>query len=291
MKFKIDPKHDGMLVRDYLYHVRAFSRRMVKVIKYDEGILINGSPVTVRAKVEAGDELRIQFPAEERGRHLASVHKPVSVLYEDDEVIILNKPPFLATIPSVHHLDDTLGNRLMGYYDHHGIPFTLHVVTRLDADTSGVVLVAKNRYVHSLLAKKQEEGEIHQTYQAVVEGHLETKKGTINAPIDRAPGSIIERRVDPKGKSAVTHYEVIEETEETSLVHIRLETGRTHQIRVHFNDVGHSLCGDSLYGGIKKGINRQALHCNSIRFSHPISGHEVYVEAPLPEDMENLIIN
>lgn len=289
MKFKIDPEHDGMLVRDYLYHVRAFSRRMVKVIKYDEGILINGSPVTVRAKVSGGDELCIQFPAEERGRHLAPVHKPVSVLYEDDDVIILNKPPFLATIPSVHHLEDTLGNRLMAYYNHHGIPFTLHVVTRLDADTSGVVLVGKNRYAHSLLAMKQEEGEIYQTYQAVVEGHLEKKKGTINAPIDRAPGSIIERRVDPKGKTAVTHYEVVKETRETSLVHIRLETGRTHQIRVHFNDVGHSLRGDSLYGGIKKGIIRQALHCSSIRFPHPISGHEVYVEAPLPEDMENLI--
>ncbi|QST00834.1 RluA family pseudouridine synthase [Pontibacillus sp. ALD_SL1] len=289
MKFKIDPKHDGMLVRDYLYHVRAFSRRMVKVIKYDQGILINGSPVTVRAKVRAGDELLVHFPAEERGPHLASVHKPISVLYEDDEVIILNKPPFLATIPSVHHLDDTLGNRLMAYYDQHNIPFTLHVVTRLDADTSGVVLVAKNRFVHSLLARKQEEGEIHQTYQAVVEGHLEENEGTIHAPIDRAPGSIIERCVDPRGKAAVTHYVVVKETRETSLVHIRLETGRTHQIRVHFNYIGHSLRGDSLYGGIIKGINRQALHCSSIRFPHPISGHEIYVEAPLPEDMENLI--
>ncbi|MCD5324670.1 MULTISPECIES: RluA family pseudouridine synthase [Pontibacillus] len=289
MKYIVDQQHDGMLVRDYLYHVRAFSRRMIKVIKYDEGILLNNSAVTVRARVRAGDELFIQFPPEERGPHLAPVHKPISILYEDEDVVVLNKPAALATIPSVHHLNDTLANRLMAYYDDHQIPFTFHVVTRLDRDTSGIVLVAKNRFVHSLLAKVQEEGAVRRTYHAIVEGHLDEGKGTIDASIDRAPGSIIERCVTDTGKRAITHYEVVKKQRDTTLVKVRLETGRTHQIRVHFDYIGHSLRGDPLYNGVNVGIERHALHCSSIQFPLPSTGEEVCIEAPLPPDMESLI--
>ncbi|QHE51473.1 RluA family pseudouridine synthase [Pontibacillus sp. HMF3514] len=289
MKWIIQEEQDGMLVRDYLMSVRAFSRSLVKTVKMEGQILLNENPVTVRSYLAEGDRLEVRFPPEKRGRHLQPVHKPVEVLYEDDEAIVLNKPACLATIPSIHNLEDTLANRLMAYYDQQGIQSTAHIVTRLDRDTSGIVLVAKNRYIHSILGRGQENNEIHRTYLAVVEGQLKEKEGTIRYPIGRKPGSIIERMVDlEEGKLAVTHYQVLQSIGERSLVQVRLETGRTHQIRVHFSHIGHPLLGDSMYGGKLGEIERQALHCCSISFVHPSSKETIEIEAESPEDMNLL---
>lgn len=278
-----------MLVRDYLMSVRAFSRSLVKAVKMKGQILLNQHPVTVRSYVAEGDQLEILFPPEQRGRHLQPVDKPIEILYEDEMVIVLNKPARLATIPSIHNLEDTLANRLMAYYDDHGIQSTAHIITRLDRDTSGIVLVAKNRYIHSILGRSQEKNEIHRTYVAGVEGQFNEKEGTIHYPIGRKPGSIIERMVDlEEGKKAVTHYKVLQSMGERSLVQVRLETGRTHQIRVHFSYIGHPLLGDSLYGGKLGEIGRQALHCCSISFVHPSSKEVVEIEAESPEDMKGL---
>jgi len=288
VKWTIQKEHEGMLVRDYLMSVRAFSRSLVKTVKMEGHILLNHNPATVRAYVETGDELEVRFSAEKRGPHLAPVQKPIDILYEDEEVIVLNKPPHLATIPSIHHLDDTLANRLMAYYDQHEVQSTAHIVTRLDRDTSGIVLVAKNRFIHSILARSQENNEIYQTYVAVVEGRLEEQHGTIRYPIGRKADSIIERMVHEDGKPAATHYQVVKQKCERSLVNVRLETGRTHQIRVHFSYIGHPLLGDSLYGGKVEEIQRQALHCRSISFVHPTSGEKIVVEVGIPVDMEEL---
>ncbi|KGX85439.1 RluA family pseudouridine synthase [Pontibacillus marinus] len=289
MKWIIQEEQDGMLVRDYLMSVRAFSRSLVKTVKMEGQILLNEHLVTVRSYVAEGDQLEVRFPPEQRGRHLQPVHKPIEILYEDEEVIVLNKPAHLATIPSIHNLEDTLANRLMAYYDEIGIQSTAHIITRLDRDTSGIVLVAKNRYIHSILGRSQENNGIHRTYIAVVEGRLNEREGTIRYPIGRKPGSIIERMVDlEEGKTAVTHYQVLQCMAGRSLIQVRLETGRTHQVRVHFSYIGHPLLGDSLYGGMLGEIERQALHCCSISFVHPTSKEIVEIEAGSPEDMKGL---
>lgn len=291
MKWIIPPEHSGMLVRDYLRSVRAFSRRIIKTVKYDDNITINGEPVTVRAELKEGDELSIHFPDEVRGPMLHPVHKPLEILFENEAVIVVNKPAELATIPSIHHLDDSLSNRLIAYYDENDIASTAHIVTRLDVDTSGIVLIAKNQLSHSILGQKQEERKIHRTYVALVEGLLKEKKGTIQNPIGRKAGSIIEREVHPEGKKAITHFEVLAEAEDRSLVEITLETGRTHQIRVHFSYIGHPLMGDELYGGSKDVMKRQALHCKSITFPDPFDSNILSFEADLPEDMVNHVPN
>lgn len=289
MKWTITSEHSGMLVRDYLRSVRAFSRSIIKAIKYDDNIKINDKPVTVRAILKEGDVLAIRFPPEERGAHLGPVSKPLHIIYEDEEVIVLNKPAKLATIPSIHHLDDTLANRLIAYYDEHQIPYTAHIVTRLDRDTSGIVLIAKNRLSHSIMAQKQLNNDIHRTYIAIVEGRLKDSQGTIDCPIGRKTDSIIERQVHPEGKRAITHYEVIAERQDYTVVKVRLETGRTHQIRVHFSHLGHPLVGDTMYGGSKKYMDRQALHCISISFPLPFTDELMKLDAEVPEDMKVLM--
>nr|WP_202406207.1 RluA family pseudouridine synthase [Pontibacillus yanchengensis] len=278
-----------MLVRNYLHSVRAFSRSMVKVVKFDGAILLNEEPVSVKARLKEGDVLELHFPAEERGPHLHPVDRPIVVLYEDADVLVLHKPAGLATIPSIHHLEDTLSNRIISYYNKKNISYTVHVVTRLDVDTSGIVLIAKHRLAHSILSSKQEKGEIRRTYKAIVTGALADRKGTITAPIGRNYDSLIERKVTPDGREAITHYKVEVETQDYSLVDVRLETGRTHQIRVHFSYLGHPLLGDDLYGGKRDLIERQALHCTSLVFPHPMSGEEIRVNSGMPEDMAGLI--
>lgn len=289
VKWVINKGHEGMLVRDYLTSIQKFSRSLVKKTKMEGTILLNQEPVTVRRLLKTGDELEVQFPPEQRGSNLDAVNKPVHILYEDEQVILLNKPPLLATIPSIHHLEDTLANRLMAYYNKKGIQSTAHIITRLDRDTSGIVLVSKDRFTHSLFGEIQSNNEIDRTYFAVVEGLLKEKKGTIRAPIDRKRDSIVERMVSEEGKPAITHYEVLGEGVDRSFVHVKLETGRTHQIRVHFSNLGHPLLGDTLYGGKTDEVIRQALHCYAISFKHPFAEGKIEVNVDLPEDMKRLI--
>jgi len=177
----------------------------------------------------------------------------------------------------------------LGYYESNKIPYTVHVVTRLDRDTSGLLLVAKHRYSHSLLAKAQKLGKIKRTYKAIVEGNLEKVQGTIDLPIGRKQGSIIEREVNESGKRAITKYKTIKKFSSHSFIEVELETGRTHQIRVHFSHIGHPLVGDDLYGGNRMNIDRQALHCYKLRFEHPFTKETIELESKLPADMKNLI--
>ncbi|KGP74342.1 RluA family pseudouridine synthase [Pontibacillus yanchengensis] len=289
MKWTITKQQEGMLVRNYLHSVRAFSRSMVKVVKFEGAILLNDDPVSVKAKLAEGDVLELHFPPEERGPHLHPVDRPIVILYEDEDVLVLNKPAGLATIPSIHHLEDTLSNRIIAYYNKENISYTVHIVTRLDVDTSGIVLIAKHRLAHSILSSTQEKGQIRRTYKAIVSGRIADSNGTIAAPIGRNYDSLIERQVTPDGREAITHYQVEVETPDYTLLDVRLETGRTHQIRVHFSYLGHPLLGDHLYGGERSLIDRQALHCTSLVFPHPMSGEEIVVNAEMPEDMVRLI--
>ncbi|MDC3413667.1 RluA family pseudouridine synthase [Terrihalobacillus insolitus] len=279
-----------MIIRDYLKEVRGFSKRMIKVVKFDGGgIIVNDTPVTVRFRLKAGDCLEILLPEEVRGSFMKTEDIDLTIVYEDDDVLVLEKPPGIATIPSLHHPSGTIANGLLGYYEKKNIQYTIHVVTRLDRDTSGLLLIAKHRYSHSLLSRDQRNGLVNRSYYAMIEGKLTQKEGTINAPIGRDPTSIIQRKVTADGKHAVTHYQVELENSSYTLVHVKLETGRTHQIRVHFAFIKHPLVGDSLYGGMTETLNRQALHCKSLSFTHPTTNERLTFHSKLPDDISRLL--
>lgn len=288
MKWMINSEHVGMMIRDYLKEYQRFSRRILIGVKQEGNILINGIPQTVRYSLKEGDLLEISFPREQVGEYMVKEEMDLSIVYEDDSVIVVDKPAGIATIPSLHHPTGTVANGILGYYEKHNIPYTVHVVTRLDRDTSGLLLIAKHRYSHSLLSTAQKAGKIKRRYKALVEGNLKQDSGTIDAPIDRKEGSIIERTVKETGKRAVTHFKVEKRLPLHTLVNIQLETGRTHQIRVHFSHINHPLAGDDLYGGKTDYIKRHALHCYKLAFEHPFTKEYIQLESNLPSDMKEL---
>lgn len=291
MKWQIEKEHQGISIRQYLQEIHSFSRRIIIALKFEGGqILVNGFPKTVRYRLAVGDLLTVIFPKETIGANLKPEEMLLDIVYEDNDIIIVNKQAGMATMPGVNHQTGTVANGLLAYYKKKNIPYTIHVVTRLDRDTSGLMLIAKHRYSHSLLAESHLHGKLKREYTALVEGHLEDKHGKIDAKIARKEDSIIERTVDEHGKEAITNYRVVGEYNDHSLVNIELETGRTHQIRVHFSYVGHPLLGDDLYGKRSEQINRHALHCGQLSFEHPLTKQWLSFHEPIPADMRRLII-
>lgn len=287
VKWKINKENEGCLLREYLRSTGNISRRMLTDIKYNGGkLVVNDQEVTVRYRLEVGDQVEVIFPPEQRSQLLFPRAIPFTIVFEDEDILVINKPPCLATVPSVYHPDGALANGIIHHYNQQEIPYTVHVVTRLDRDTSGLLLVAKHRYSHSILFQQQQDNKVKRRYQAIVSGHLLKGEGTISAAIDREPGSIIERKVAEKGQRAITHYKVMAEGKNVSLVEMRLETGRTHQIRVHFSSIDHPLIGDSLYGGDTSFLTRQALHCTYLSFDHPVTQERMTYELPIAEDMK-----
>ncbi|MUK90566.1 RluA family pseudouridine synthase [Ornithinibacillus sp. L9] len=290
MKWTITKKCNGMLIREFLKTEHSFSRRIIKAIIYDGGkILVNGTPKTVRYQLNTGDVLTIQFPEEQKGTYMKPEEVPLNIVYEDEAVLVINKQAGIASIPSLHHQSGTIANGVLAHYQQTNVPYTVHVVTRLDRDTSGLLLIAKHRYSHSILSSFQKQGLVKRKYYAVVEGLVEQQAGTIDANIGRKENSIIERAVMEEGQRAITHYSVKNKGSGHSLLDIELETGRTHQIRVHFSHIGHPLAGDDLYGGKLKHIKRQALHCYQLMFLHPTTKKRVTFTSPLPEDMGTIV--
>lgn len=289
LKWLISEQDNGTLIREYLLQKKGLSNRLLIKAKQAQGaILVNGEYKTVRYQLKQGEELKIVFPPEKVSPYLTPEPLPLDIIYEDDDLLILNKPANMATMPSRNHPTGTLANRIIAYYKQDQLPFTVHVVTRLDKDTSGLVLVAKHQYSHSLLSIMQRQNQIERRYQAVVHGTLKNSHGIINVPIGRHPDSIIERIVTASGQTALTHYQVMKRVNNKTFVNIQLETGRTHQIRVHFAYLGHPLLGDTLYGGEQKDIKRQALHCSVIRFIHPVTKEIVQCHTPVTNDIRDL---
>lgn len=271
---------------------KGISRRIIGRTKFHGGSFeVNKKDVHVREPLEPGDKVQLNLPIEEANPDLYTSDGPLNILFEDEHYLIINKPVDLLSVPSAGNRGDTVASRVKGYflqknYRHQ----VVHVVTRLDRYTSGVMLLAKNTLAHSLMGKQLEEQTLKKYYLAIVEGHLEPETGLIDAPIARSPESIIERMVDPSGKPSVTEYKMMAKLENTlAVVCLSLHTGRTHQIRVHLSHLGHPLVGDDLYGGSKEFLDRQALHCQQLVFDHPFTGERMDIEAPLPRDMQNLI--
>ncbi|TDL35303.1 RluA family pseudouridine synthase [Jeotgalibacillus sp. S-D1] len=283
-----EPEQDQLL-RDFL-KCKDISKRSLTHIKYDGGkIEVNGVESTVRRKLAKGDEVKITFPVEKRSRTLKGEPIQLDVLYEDDWVLVINKPPYMNTIPSREHPFGSVANAITGKYELQNYPGAVHIATRLDRDTSGIMLVAKHTHAHHLISKMQQGGSVHRFYTAIVHGRINPPEGVICSPIGRKNSSIIEREVREDGQKAITHYKTIISRPDITVVQLKLETGRTHQIRVHLQSIGHPIMGDDLYGGRQELISRQALNCSELNFIHPFTGLPMTFKVPLPEDMHALL--
>ncbi|WP_057912416.1 RluA family pseudouridine synthase [Peribacillus muralis] len=289
LTWSVFEEDSGSLLREFLSKC-DISKRALTDIKFKGGyILVNGDIVTVRERIEAGDVVTIIFPPEQASEGLLPEPIPLEVKYEDEFVLVVDKPPFMNTIPSREHPNGSLANGLAGYYKKTGIHATIHIVTRLDRDTSGLVLIAKHRHIHHLLSEQQKSGQVKRRYQAIAQGRVEGPYGEVTAPIGRKSTSIIEREVRSDGRYARTLFEVLTHTESHTFLKLELQTGRTHQIRVHMAHIGHPLAGDDLYGGSRMEIGRQALHCFELKFLHPITKKIMLFQEELPADMKNLL--
>lgn len=271
----------------------GISKKALTAIKHRGGqILVNQEEKTVRHPLQIGDEIQVFFPLEEPSEQITPCHTPLDIVYEDAELLIINKPANLATIPSYLHQADSIASRIVAYFQQQKLASTVHIVNRLDRDTSGLMCVAKHSYVHFLMSEMQKKHLINRQYEAFVEGEVLQDQGEVIAPIARKGDSIIERMVSDEGQFAHTEYHVVErfELDGKPITHIRLKlhTGRTHQIRVHMASIGHPLLGDELYGGSIEVLQRQALHCVYISLKHPISGEEMIWNEALPTEFLQL---
>ncbi|WP_050614340.1 RluA family pseudouridine synthase [Bacillus testis] len=288
LHWAVSEEWDGVLLRTFLQQ-KHISKAALVDIKYNGGrIEVNGKEENVRYSLKEGDRVVVSFPREQTSEGLIPEKIPLSIIYEDDYFLILNKPPFMNTIPSREHPRSSMANAIAGYYEEKGFSATVHIVTRLDRDTSGLMLVAKNRHVHHLMSQEQKKGHVSRLYEALIHGQIDDS-GRIEQPIARKSTSIIEREVCEDGQYACTLYQCIEKHAGFSHVHLKLLTGRTHQIRVHMAHIGHPLLGDTLYGGSDELINRQALHCKQISFYHPFLDRIMIFEAEMDQDMKNVL--
>ncbi|MFC5604622.1 RluA family pseudouridine synthase [Sporosarcina koreensis] len=285
-------EQDRILLREFL-HGHGISKRTLTAVKYDGGrLLVNGTEQTVRHMLTRGDTVTVHFPPEEPSAGLVPQTGKLEIVYEDEAILIIHKPAGQGTIPSRDQPNGTVANLVAGKFEAENVPSTVHVVTRLDTDTSGLVCMAKNRHIHHLLSEQMQMTGFKRRYIAIVEGYIEKDAFTIEQPIGRKDGSIIERTVRQDGQYARTDVQVLGRFERNgepyTSVSLKLHTGRTHQIRVHMQWLGHPLVGDDLYGGSLKLIGRQALHCAAIGFVHPLTKEPLTFTSGLPVDMERL---
>lgn len=249
------------------------------------GLTLDGTPILVSAQVKAGQTLSVLVGDTEDGSILP-VEGPLDLLYEDEDILILDKPAGVAVHPGPGHYEDTVGNFLAYRFRQKGVPFVFRPVNRLDRGTSGLMAVALHAYAHQALKTQLHSPEFRRIYLAVCEGDLPAGRGVVDAPIGRSEGSALRRCVCPEGAPARTHYQVLNRAKGRSLVRLELETGRTHQIRVHMAHLGCPLTGDFLYGTEDKAvIGRAALHSAKLTLRHPVTGERLAFASPLPADM------
>lgn len=299
--YQILPTDTGKTILEYLTE-RGYSRAVVVHLKKTpESILLNGTWAYVTARLCPQDWLRIILSEPGGSPGIEPVRLPLAICYEDEDILVINKPDHMPIHPSQRHHEDTLANAVCGYFHEKGVPCTFRCVNRLDRDTTGLVIIARHMLSSAILNQALKNRAIHREYLAIAEGEV-PESGTINAPIGRKSGSTIERTVDfLNGETAITHYRRLFYRDGLSLISLHLETGRTHQIRVHMSDLGHPLIGDFLYhpafrtaadtqGTSSAGVSyaqikRQALHSYRLQFTHPITGIPMDFSAPLPDDM------
>ena len=283
LKFTVEPEHDNMQAKRYLKQVHGLSTRLITRLKNTpDGILMDGKLLRAVDFVRAGAVITVNLPGEQ-SEYIEPVEGKPEILYEDSFILAVNKPPYMPVHPVKQHQTDTLANVVVYYARQRGESYVFRAHNRLDRDTSGVVLIAKDKFTINKLKNN-----VKKTYTALVHGKID-HGGTIAKPIGLLDDSKMVRHVLSEGTPAITHYAPIAFNEQATLLKLQLETGKTHQIRCHMSSMGHPLVGDDLYGGKRDFINRQALHCGTVEFTHPITNEKVTVTAPLPNDIENAV--
>lgn len=293
IQYKIEEQHNGKCISMFLKEKEYSRAVIIELKKTKTGIQKNGTWAGVNEILITGDILEICLTEQGSSENIVSRELQLDILYEDEDILVVNKPYDTPIHPSVNNYNNTLANGVVHYYQQQNKPYIFRCINRLDRDTTGVTILAKNLISASILSKRMKERGLSRTYVAFVEG-ITKEEGTIDLPIGREEGTIIKRKIDEKeGKHAVTHYCKLEELQvegkAVSVVALQLETGRTHQIRVHMASIGHPLLGDFLYNESNHMLTRQALHAASCAFYHPITGEYKRITAPLPKDMEMLM--
>jgi 23S rRNA pseudouridine1911/1915/1917 synthase len=300
LQYIVPQEEDGWLLRTILQNRLQISRTLLSRLKLTEaGITVNGERCYITVRVRAGDCVEIRMQQEE-SEDILPQPIPIEVIYEDDHLLIVNKPPGMIVHPTHGHYTNTLANGVVHYWKERGERIRFRPVHRLDQETSGVLAIAKNPYAHQSISEQMQQGAVLKQYMAICYGIPSSDSGTIDAPIDRDLVDRHLRVVTPDGYRAVTHYRIVERFSHASLIELQLETGRTHQIRVHMQHLGHPLIGDKMYKPAPSSnipemlqaypsIDRHALHAFLLGFRHPVDGRELQFIAELPSDMSRLV--
>ena len=286
----IDEDSAGLRVEQFLRRKRYSGQNLSEIKRIPKSILVNGVHYYMRQELSKGDHLQVRICETQNSEKIPPTKLPLDIIYEDEDLLVLNKPAGMPIHPSLNNYTNSMANALAYYFQSQGKPFIFRCCNRLDRDTSGLTIVSKHLVSGSILSDMTKYREVHREYLAIARGSVTPSEGTIQAPLGRKEGTIIERTVDwEHGEDAVTHYKVVKEANGHSLVSLRLETGRTHQIRIHMKYLGYPLIGDYLYNPDMEYMTRQALHSHHMEFTHPITGEHMSFTAPLPEDMARVM--
>ena len=286
----IDEDSAGLRVEQFLRRKRYSGQNLSEIKRMPKSILVNGVHYYMRQELSKGDHLQVRICETQNSEKIPPTKLPLDIIYEDEDLLVLNKPAGMPIHPSLNNYTNSMANALAYYFQSQGKPFIFRCCNRLDRDTSGLTIVSKHLVSGSILSDMTKYREVHREYLAIARGSVTPSEGTIQAPLGRKEGTIIERTVDwEHGEDAVTHYKVVKEANGHSLVSLRLETGRTHQIRIHMKYLGYPLIGDYLYNPDMEYMTRQALHSHHMEFTHPITGEPMSFTAPLPEDMARVM--
>lgn len=280
-------------IKEVLKDYFCISDRLLTKLKKSNQIYLNNENTYINHTLSLNDTITVNLDFEEESENIVPKEIPLNIIYEDEALLIINKDYNMPVHPSILHFKDSLSNGIKFYFDKIGLKRKIRPVNRLDKDTSGIVIFAKNEYIQETLIRQMKNGLFKKEYLAILVGSLEKQSGTINAPIARKENSIIEREINPLGETAITHFELIKnfeyDNQKLSLVKFILETGRTHQIRLHSKYIDHSILGDTLYGSNSNLVYRQSLHAYKVSFVHPITKENLKFEIELPNDMKKII--
>lgn len=294
--YRIPNSYEGHKISEFLRNQGISTKSIIRLKSDVENVLLNDEPGFINRILKKDDRLTLCVKELESSKKIPPVDLPLSIIYEDEDILIVNKPANMPIHPSMNNYENTLGNAVAYYYMKKGEPFLYRCINRLDRDTTGLTILAKHYLSCGILYDEMESREIKRTYYAIVESrtvfdapyaHRLLQTGTIDLPLGRKPDSAIERMVDIKnGDKAITHYRVLATNDGLSLLELQLDTGRTHQIRVHMQAIGHPLIGDFLYNPKDTHMKRQALHAGKLSFRHPITKEMLSFTAPVPQDMQ-----